>query len=95
MWKAMILVIVLFCGTASAFNPMKELKGSSVLDGGDCFFDDKALKCFLLKNGEKLYMVALDKEGLYLVFLVKEIKEQYEEKEMLRMWKRYALRDMV
>lgn len=95
MWKAVILATTLFCGTAFAFNPSVELKESTILDDGDCFFDDKMLKCFLLQKGEKLYMVALDKEGLYLVFLVKEIKEQYEEKEMLRMWKRYALRDMV
>jgi len=95
MWKAMILATTLFCGTVYAFNPSVELKESTILDDGDCFFDDKTLKCFLLQKGEKLYMVAFDKEGLYLVFLVREIKEQYEEKEMLRMWKRYRLRDMV
>ena len=94
MWKAVILATTLFCGTASAFNP-EDLRDATILRGGQCIFDEAVLKCFILQKGNDFYIVAFDEEGLSMVFRVDALKDEYEEKEMRRVWKRYRLRDMV
>lgn len=85
--KYLIALLLAWCVNAKAFDPGKELNGSTALRAGPCSEGSSAV-CVLLMNNGKFYLAAIDQVGLLAVFQVKEPKEGYSTEEMKVVWKR-------
>ena len=72
-----------------AFNPSIDLQGGEAIAEGQCPIDNMIYKCFIVKKDENLFIVVVDEAGPLAVFSVKEIKQDYSEDEVTKVWTRH------
>ena len=81
-------IILAWYNHAEAFDPSKDLKGSTVVAHGYCIDDSIPWECFALSKDDKKYIVMTDEKGAGLVYEVKDFKPNYKPEEMVRVWQR-------
>lgn len=73
---------------AFAFDPEVDLNGSVVIADGQCPYKGRLHRCFMMVNGDSIFIVAVDMNGVLAVSTVKEIKGEYSDGEVKLIWER-------
>ena len=86
--KLVFTIAMLCCFPGWAFDPVKDLRGSTVMAAGRCTDDGILWECFAVIKGDNKYMVMADQKGPAKVYKVEDFKQVYSTSDLTMVWQR-------
>lgn len=85
------MVAMLCCFPGWAFDPIKDLHGSTVMASGRCTDEGIVWECFAVMKGDNKYMVMADGKGPAKVYQVEGFKQFYSTSDLTMVWQRITV----